>query len=568
MSKLIERIIRNVLTESLKSGWDFKILGGGTIRTNLADQLAVRLGAKQGVIVIAIPVQKFLRDGVPPSEDIESIISDVVSTTFQRSPVYSKFYDDNQHSYIFQVLKSKKRRKKFLFLIEEKSKYAKLIKQIKTAEARDGYFKTAANPDIDKIGTIPVMSGDEYRLWKSGIDKSIQNIESRSKQSDSTITPGMVDDIKKTYNSIKFLDVSKMKVKVDIPDVDATETIVTIDQDGFKGTARKTIDATGKVKYIPVEGVQIIIQRDSDGIPLPDSDNGQFDGKFAENGMPESGTVTWSGPRGNEGVILGGVEIFRGKLFTYKQNSFGDIDIERPGFGGKYDTGYFKYWSGHEFRGSYKSVKSQQWDGDGLLSQKTNQTSRNLALANWTNGDMVKWIENSLKKQKIPYTISSLLYTIGNSIVFKGNFNPLPNNGVFLTRSNTTTQGSEEIGKLSNNQFDQIEFTEDFLTKLENSQQEIDAIKIFEDETGDLEFLSNKKIEGETISNTVSIPKSEIKDLTLLSGQGNVYTFSYRNTDLNKRYPSTEKYTYYINIDKQGLTPEFIELQKTLGNIK
>ena len=568
MSKLLEHIIRNVLTESLKTGWFFKILGGGTIRTNLADQLAVGLGAKQGVIVIGTPAQKFLRDGVPPSEDIEAIISDVVSTTFQRSPVYSKFYDDNQHSYIFQVLKSKKRRKKFLFLIEQKSKYAKLINQIKSAEARDGYFKTSANPDIDKIGTIPVMSGDEYRLWKSGIDKSIQNIESRSKQSDSNITPSMVDAIKKTYDSIKFLDVSKMKVRVDIPDVEATETIVTIDQAGFKGTARKTIDATGKVKYIPVEGVQLVMHRDGDGNKKSNSDSGQFDGKFAENGMPESGTVKWFGPRGNEGLILGGIEIFRGKLFTYKQASFGDIDIENPGFTFKYDTGYFKYWSGHEFRGSYKSVKSQQWDGDGILGQKTNQTSRNLALANWTNGDLVKWIENSLKKQNISYTITPLLYTIGKQIAFKGDFKPFPNNGVLLINSSVNAFGSNQIGTLSNGQVDKIEFTEDFLTKLENAKQEIDAIKIFEDETGDLEFLSNKKIEGETISNTVSIPKSEIKDLTLLSGQGNVYTFSYRNNDLNKRYPSTEKYTYYINIDKQGLTPEFIELQKTLGNIK
>ena len=567
MSKLIERIIRNVLNESGKTGWDFKILGGGTIRTNLADQLAVRLGAKQGVIVIAIPEMKFLRDG-PPLEDIEAIISDVVSTTFQRSPVYSKFYDDNQHSYIFQVLKSKKRRKKFLFLIEEKSKYAKLINQIKSAEARDGYFQTSANPDIDKIGTIPVMSGDEYRLWKSGIDKSIQNIESRSKQSDSNITPSMVDAIKKTYNSIKFLDVSKMKVRVDIPDVEATETIVTINQDGFKGTARKTIDATGKIKYIPVEGVLGVMHRDGEGNKKPNSDSGQFDGKFAENGMPESGTVTWSGPRGNEGVILGGVEIFQGKLFTFKKASSGDIDIENPSFGGQYDTGYFKYWSGHEFRGSYKSVKSQQWDGDGLLSQKTDQTSRNLALANWTNGDMVKWIETSLKKQKIPYSISSLLYTIGNSIVFKGDFKPFPNNGVLLSRSSTTSFSSEEIGKLTSNQVNQIEFTEDFLTKLDEAKQEIDAIKIFEDETGDLEFLSNKKIKGETVSNMASIPKSEIKDLTLISGEGSTYTFSYMNTDLNKRYPSTEKYTYYINIDKQGFSTEFIELQKALGNIK
>ena len=466
MSKLIERIIRNVLTESRKTGWDFKILGGGTIRTNLADQLAVRLGAKQGVIVIATPRPKYLRDG-SPSEDTEAIISDVVSTTFQRSPVYSKFYDDNQHSYIFQVLKSKKRRKKFLFLIEQKSKYAKLINQIKSAEARDGYFKTSANPDIDKIGTIPVMSGDEYRLWKSGIDKSIQNIESRSKQSNSNITPSMVDDIKKTYDSIKFLDVSKMKVRVDIPDVEATETIVTIDQDGFKGTARKTIDATGKVKYIPVEGIQVVIHRDDDGNKKSNSDSGQFDGKFAENGMPESGTVKWFGPRGNEGLILGGIEIFRGKLFTYKKTSYGDIDIENPGFGFQYDTGYFKYWSGHEFRGSYKSVKSQQWDGNGLLSQKTDQTSRNLALANWTDGDMVKWIEDSLDAQNITYTNTSLLYTIGNQIAFKGDFKPFPNNGVLLSRSNVTTQGSEEIGNLTNGNVNQIEFTEDFLTKLE-----------------------------------------------------------------------------------------------------
>lgn len=214
--KNYERIIPNVLTETLKTGWFFKILGGGTIRTNLADQLAVRLGAKQGVIVIATPAQKFLRDGVPPSEDIEAIISDVVSSTFQRSPVYSKFYDDNQHLYIFQVLKSKKRRKKFLMLIDQKPKYATLINQIKTAEARDGNYKTSTDPDIDKIGiikigTIPVMTSDQYRLWQSDIDKSIQNIESRSKQSDSNITPGMVDDIKKTYNSIKFLDLSKMK---------------------------------------------------------------------------------------------------------------------------------------------------------------------------------------------------------------------------------------------------------------------------------------------------------------------------------------------------------------------
>lgn len=213
--KNYERIIRNVLTESRKTGWDFKILGGGTIRTNLADQLAVGLGAKQGVIVIGTPRPEYLRNG-PPSEDIEAIISDVVSTTFQRSQVYSKFYDDNQHLYIFQVLKSKKRRKKFLMLIDQKPKYATLINQIKTAEARDGNYKTSTDLEVDeigiiKIGTIPVMTGDQYRLWKSDIDKSIQNIESRSKQSDSNITPGMVDDIKKTYNSIKFLDLSEMK---------------------------------------------------------------------------------------------------------------------------------------------------------------------------------------------------------------------------------------------------------------------------------------------------------------------------------------------------------------------
>ena len=200
MSKLIENIIRSVLYESITSGWYFTILGGGTIRTKLAHQLALQLGAFQGVIVIATAMPDST-----PSQDIETIISDVVSTTFKRTPVYSKFYDDNQYSYIFQVLKSKKRRKKFLFLIERKSKYAKLINQIKTAEAGDGYFITSPNQDIDKIGTIPVMSGDEYRLWKSGIDKTIQNIESRSKQSDSNITPSMVDAIKKTYNSINVL---------------------------------------------------------------------------------------------------------------------------------------------------------------------------------------------------------------------------------------------------------------------------------------------------------------------------------------------------------------------------
>ena len=569
MSKLIENIIRSVLYESITSGWYFKILGGGTIRTNLAHQLAVQLGAHQGVIIIATAMPDST-----PSENIEAMISDVVSTTFYRSPVYSKFYDDNQYSYIFQVLKSKKRRKKFLFLIERKSKYTKLINQIKTAEAGDGYFITSPNQDIDKIGTIPVMSGDEYRLWKSGIDKTIQNIESRSKQSDSNITPSMVDVIKKTYNSIKFLDVSKMKVKVDIPDVEATETIETIDQDGFRGTARKTIDATGKVKYIPVEGIQRVNHRDDEGNEIPGSDSGQFDGKFAENGMLQTGTVTWSGPRGSEGSILGGIEKFTGELFTYKKASSGDIDIENPGFTFQYDTGYFKYWSGNEFRGSYKSVKSQQWDGDGSLGQKTNQLSRDLISKNWTDGDMVTWIENSLKKQNISYTIVPLLYTIGKQIIFKGDFSPRPNNGVLLINSSVNAFGSNQIGTISNGQDDKIEFTEDFLTKLENAKQEIDAIKIFEDETGDLEF-SSIKANGD--SNTISIPKSEIKDLILSDiNNDTLYEFSYMNTDLNKRYPTPGKYTYYINIGTDltsspvgaGLTTEFIELQKVLGNIK
>ena len=385
----------------------------------------------------------------------------------------------------------------------------------------------------------------------------------------------MVDAIKKTYNSIKFLDVSKMKVKVDIPDVEATETIETIDQDGFRGTARKTIDATGKVKYIPVEGIQRVAHRDDEGNVIPGSDSGQFDGKFAENGMLQTGTVTWSEPRGSAGSILGGIEKFTGELFTYKEASMGDIDIENPGFSFQYDTGYFKYWSGNEFRGSYKSVKSQQWDGDGSLGQKTNQLSRDLISKNWTNGDMVTWIENSLKKQNISYTIVLLLYTIGKQIIFKGDFSPRPNNGVLLINSSVNAFGSNQIGTISNGQVNKIEFTEDFLTKLENAKQEIDAIKIFEDETGDLKFISIKS--GAELASEVSIPKSEVKDLILIKAVGNQgeYQFSYMNTNLNKRYPTPGKYIYQLNITDEidpsknvGLTPEFIELQKTLGNIK
>ena len=564
MSKLIERIIRNVLTESLKTGWFFKILGGGTIRTNLADQLAVRLGAKQGVIVIATPAQKFLRDGVPPSEDIEAIISDVVSTTFQRSPVYSKFYDDNQHSYIFQVLKSKKRRKKFLFLIEQKSKYAKLINQIKSAEPRDGYFKTSANPDIDKIGTIPVMSGDEYRLWKSGIDKSIQNIESRSKQSDSNITPSMVDAIKKTYNSIKFLDVSKMKVRVDIPDVEATETIVTIDQDGFKGTARKTIDATGKVKYIPVEGIQNVVIRNTDI-------EGTFDGKFAENGMPEKGTVIWNAAQKDSN--LGGVKTFRGILYTYKDDvTFQQQTIENPNFTFTFKEGLFEYWSGHRYRGAYISAENQVPTGQGFLDHGTSIADRNTITKTYNITDTLDFISVIEKEIGSGYEIV-LPYVIGPKILFKGSFNPMPQNGSLLYKSSINGWGDESIiGTYAAGKFT---INPDFKTMLDEAKQEIDAIKIFEDETGDLPFISIKS--GAEIASEVSIPKSEVKDLILIKAVGDQgsYEFSYMNTDLNKRYPTPGKYIYQLNITDEispnknaGFTPEFIKLQKALGNIK
>lgn len=550
MSKLLEHTIKRLIFEQQDSGYWFKLLSDKSLRGARANVLAQELGAYRAAFVVAKAIFK------TATQNIEKIITDVVEFLKESDNIFNSTYNDGNHTYIFQTVKSKPRKKTFIMLIDQRKKYEKLIKMIKTAEARDEYFITTPNANVDLLNKIPIWSGDEYRLWRNGLDKSIQTIEARSKESGSNIDTAIVSNIKKEYEKIKFIDVASL-AKTDVPDVEATETIVTINQGGFEGKARKIIDATGQTKLIPVDGIQSVVIRNTDI-------SGTFEGKYAENGMPENGTVIWNAAQKSSN--FGGVKTFRGILYTFKDDeTFQRQSIEEPNFTFTYKEGLFEYWSGHKYLGAYISVKNQAPTGQGFLEHGTSIADRNTITKTYNMSDKLDFISVIEKEIGSGYDIV-LPYVIGTKILFKGSFNPMPQNGSLLYKSSIQAWGDDSIiGTYAAGKFT---INPDFKTMLDEAKQEIDAIKIFEDETGDLEFLSNKKIKGEPISNTVSIPKSEIKDLTLISGQGNVYTFSYRNTDLNKRYPSTEKYTYYINIDKQGLTPEFIELQKALGNIK
>lgn len=566
MSKILEHIIRKaLLSEQTESDTRWVIPASQSSRGRKIDSIAKRLGAHRAWLVIG--------RGKNINQSQSANIDEMINFIQQQGGILRDWYNNGNYVYIFQQIKSKPNKVKFALLVDRKKKYESLIKAIKTAEARTEYYILQPNEEINKMGELPYMSGDDYRVWVDAINNTIEILQKNAK---TAFQKNEVKRIKQLYDKVKFIDVAQLS-KTDVPDVEDIEKIVNINISGFSGTAREITDATGRKKYIPVQGTQYIVRRDDDGNPKPNSDSGEFVGKFAENGMPKIGTVTWNGPRGASG-ILGGISNFKGEFFIDKGIA-ADFDIENPGFRFRYKSGYFVYYSGNEFQGSYKSADSQQWDGDGILSQNTDDASRKLVTENWTYGDMVEWIENSLDAQNITYTNTTLLYVIGGSIAFKGNFTPRPTNGILLSKSNASAYGNEEIGTIQNSKTNQIEFTEDFLTKLEEAKQEIDTIKIFEDETGDITIKSLKLSNGNTAD--FKLKKSNISDLKLLSDiqdiryrddKGDVigmfpsYQVSYFNTDLNKRYPTPGKYNYYIK--QSDLTPEFIELQKTLGNIK
>jgi len=555
MSKLLEHTIKRLIFEQEDSGYWFKLLSDKSLRGARANVLAQELGAYRAAFVVAKAIFK------TASQDIEAIITDVVEFLKESDNIFNSTYNDGNHTYIFQTVKSRPRKKTFIMLIDQRQKYEKLIKMIKTAEARDGYFITTPNADVDMLNKIPIWSGDEYRLWRNGLDKAIQTIEARSKESESNIDTAIVSNIKKEYEKIKFIDVASL-AKTDVPDVEAEETIVDINTKHFAGKARKIIDATGQTKYIPIEGIHSIQLRNTDI-------NGTFDGKFSENGMPENGTLIYNGAQ--KGSNFGGVKTFRGTFFIYKDSTSFDIDPKNPGFTGTLKEGLFEYWSGHRYRGAYISSENQAPTGQGFLEHGTSIADRNTITKTYNLSDKLDFISVIEKEIGSGYDIA-LPYVIGTKILFKGSFNPMPQNGPLLYKSSIDAWGDSSI--IGTYEAGKFTINPDFKTMLDEAKQEIDAIKIFEDETGDLEFSSIK--EGKNSPYTVSIPKSEIKDLILLSGEDEFYEFSYMNANLNKRYPTPGKYTYYLNSGNDptsdptgaGLTTEFIELQKALGNIK
>jgi|TARA_R100000081_G_scaffold74228_1_gene40717 hypothetical protein len=557
MSKLLEHTIKRLIFEQEDSGYWFKLLSDKSLRGMNANALAQQLGAYRAAFVVAKAIFK------TASQDIEAIITDVVEFLKESDNIFNSTYNDGDHTYIFQTIKSRPRKKTFIMLIDQRQKYEKLIKMIKTAEARDGYFITTPNADVDMLNKIPIWSGDEYRIWRNGLDKAIQTIEARSKESGSNIDTAIVSNIKKEYEKIKFIDVASL-AKTDVPDVEATETIVDLNQDGFSGKARKIIDATGKTKYIPIEGIQSVVIRNTDI-------KGTFEGKFAENGMPEKGTVIWNAAQ--KGSNFGGVKTFRGTLYTFKDDvAFQQQTIEDPQFTFSFKEGLFEYWSGHRYRGAYISAENQAPTGQGFLDHGTSIADRNTITKTYNMSDKLDFISVIEKEIGSGYDIA-LPYVIGTKILFKGSFNPMPQNGSLLYKSTIQAWGDDSI--IGTYEAGKFTIDPDFKTTLDEAKQEIDAIKIFEDETGDLRFISIKS--GADLAFEVSIPKSEVKDLTLIKkfGDQGFYEFSYMNTDLNKRYPTPGKYTYQLNITDKlgpnnnvGLTAEFIELQKALGNIK